>query len=463
MPDLCGICGKGPVGAIEYHGILIAMPTQPGSYYDVLYRQGGLAYPGGDETPNNDGWWVASGTSAACAMVAGVAALVMDNNLQTKGIKDPSSVRPALATSCRDVIVGTSYTGEAAYAGKDLATGWGLVQAYRAIRTTDLWIKDNPDSDVGLVPTHNHRPKWPPFAHWNSPDVKVFSAPLGNPAVDFDSTPADSPIFGQDNFVYVRARNRGTGASPQVTVGLFYGDPCTNLIFPADWNDGQSGVAGQGSITVNGAGTNVQTVATIAAGGAVLLPVPFVWLPPDPTTATQSQVLPNGDVAGHFCLLVRLSSVDDPILVPGGTQASVVNDNNIGMSNQQVISGPANQLLQVRFTFFLKGAGSAVTRNELLFDLGRLPGSGNVIVALKDPEETRINPLNARRSAGRIQMRVGPRPAGFAALLKPKAKILVVVDVTLPLGTLPGDYPINVMQASGGQPLGGMTLIARLT
>jgi hypothetical protein len=246
-----------------------------------------------------------------------------------------------------------------------------------------------------------------------------------------------------------------------VTVELFYGDPGTNLIFPADWKDGQSGVANQGSITVGGAGTNVQTVTTIAADGAVVLPAPFVWRPPNPTLATQSQVLPNGQISGHFCLLVRLSSVDDQIIHPGGTQASVINDNNIGMSNQQVISLPVKLLVPIRFTFYMKGA-KGVTRNDLLFDLSQLPQKASADV--QGLERAKVGKLkNATSSAGTVRLTVGQKPTGFAAVLKPGAKTLVSLWVGLPSGVPPGDYPINVMQASGGQPLGGMTLIARLT
>ena len=464
VPDLCGIGGRGVEGGTDFHGMLITMPTQPGSYYDALYRNNGNAYPDGDMTPLDDGWWVASGSSSATAMVAGVTALVLENNPALRG--QPAQVLNTLRASCLDVTVGQSASLHPAGPGPDVATGSGLVQAYRAIRTTDLWIKDNPDSDIGLVPTHNGRPKWPPFAHWNSPDIKVFSAPLGKPAVDFDNTSTDSPVFGQDNYVYVQARNRGTGASPQVTVGLFYGDPGTNLIFPADWNDGQSGVPGQGSIQVGGVGMNVQTVASIAAGGAVVLPTPFVWRPPNPTLATQSQVLPNGRIAGHFCLLVRLSSADDPIMVPGGMQASVINDNNIGMSNQQVISIPGKRLVHgpFRFTFFVKGArAAAATRNDLLFDLRGLPRSRDVRVEVEGLAGRKMKLVRAKRSADRLKLSVGPRPAGVAdLLLSPGVKILVTVSVTLPRGSARTDYPINVTQAGQGHALGGMTLIARV-
>jgi subtilisin family serine protease len=124
VPDLCGIVGMRP------HGVLIALPTQPGSDRD---RAGAMSgpYPEGDATLPDDGWTVFSGTSNAAPMVAGVAALVMQANPSTVG--NPDAVRALLIGSCIDVIEGVSASNEHAGPGVDLATGAGLVQAFRAI------------------------------------------------------------------------------------------------------------------------------------------------------------------------------------------------------------------------------------------------------------------------------------------------------------------------------------------
>jgi hypothetical protein len=457
-PDLCGICGQNP------KGILIALPTQAGSTGDGDLA--GPGFPNFDETSPNDGWAVASGTSAAAAMVAGVAALVMQNDPVMAGnppmAGNPANVRAALVASCLDVTAGKSANNEPAGPGRDNATGAGLVQAYRAVRTTDLWVKDNPDSDMGWVPTHNRRPAWPPFAHWVSPDIKVFSAPLMNPDVTFDPTPAESPVFGQDNFVYVRVRNRGIGPSPQVNTRLYYADPATNLVFPADWNDGQSGIPANGSLTVNGVATNLQTFPNVPAGGQNVLPLPFVWRPPDPTTATRTQLHPNGRLSGHFCLLVRLESADDPIIVPGGGQASVIDDNNIGMANQDVYSGPPGA--PFRFTFVMRGDDLGPARYDLLFDLRRLPRKSAATVELRGQLRGRAQLVNAMRSEDRLRLEARQTPAGLRGLtLAGDSRTLVRVSVEMPPRTPPGDYPISVLQASHGHALGGMTLVARVT
>jgi hypothetical protein len=452
-PDLCGIAGMAP------KGVLIALPTQQGSYLDSSLAGG--VYPANDTTAADDGWLVASGTSSAAPMVAATAALVMQANPAAVG--NPALVRTTLISSCIDVATGNSSSGQAAGPGPDLATGAGLVQAYRAVRATDLWIKDNPDSDIGLVPSHNRRPAWPPFAHWASPDIKVFSAPLADPAADFDPTPNENPVFNQDNYVYIRVRNRGTQPTGLVNAQLYYADPATNLVFPADWQDGQSGIPGQGSIQVGGVGTNLQTFPSVAAGGHNVLPQAFIWRPPDPTTATQTQTLTDGRVIGHFCLLVRLDSVDDPIIHAGGGQSSVVNDNNLGMANQQVYSAPPGHMFF--FTFFVRGGTEkeGVTTNELLFDLSKLPRRSLVIMQMDRRQTDDARLVNAKRTNDGIRLNVGKKPAGFSKLtLKAGLKTLAKVAVQMPTSAALGDYPADVFQSSKGKALGGVRLVARV-
>jgi hypothetical protein len=453
-PDLCGITGQAPLG------IFIALPTQPNSGQDQEFS-GGI-FPNGDETKPDDGWIVVSGTSSATPMVAGVAALLMQANPALKG--NPSAVRGALSASCLDVKTGTSGNGQPAGPGTDLATGAGLVQAYRAVNNTDIWIKDNPDSDIGLVPTHNRRPSWPPFAHWVSPDVKVFSTKLANPDAVFESTPNENPVFNQDNFVYVRIRNRGLQGSGMVTAKLYYADPATNLVYPADWNDGQTGIQGKGSLKVGGMGTNQQGFPNVATGAQNVLPQPYVWRPPDPNNATQTQTLPDGRVIGHFCLLVRLESADDPIIFSGGGESSVINDNNISMANQQVYSAPPAHMFH--FSFFVRGGTirEGITENDLLFDLSKLPRASRVILQLEGKQSSEARLVNATRTKDGIVLKVGKGTAGLRNLrLKPDLKLLAKVLIQMPARVSPNDYPVDVYQGSSGKPVGGMRLISRVS
>ncbi|HVM14340.1 MAG TPA: S8 family serine peptidase [Egibacteraceae bacterium] len=120
VPDVCGLVGMQP------KAIYIMLPVQPGNAIDVGLS--GTPFPEHDETAENDGWAVLSGTSAACPQVAGVCALLR----QVQPGLSPVSARELLKASARDVSIGRSAMGEPADHGHDGATGAGLVDAHRA-------------------------------------------------------------------------------------------------------------------------------------------------------------------------------------------------------------------------------------------------------------------------------------------------------------------------------------------
>lgn len=121
VPDVCGIVGQDP------SGVLIAMPTEPDCIFDQAFGDG--IFPNSDETETDDGWLVASGTSSAAPMVAGVVALMLQKNPNIS----PSTVKTILEVTARDITTGTSANGIAATAGFDNATGYGLVDAKEAL------------------------------------------------------------------------------------------------------------------------------------------------------------------------------------------------------------------------------------------------------------------------------------------------------------------------------------------
>lgn len=123
VPDVCGLVGLTP-GA-QY----ILLPVQPGNTLDRELSGGD--HPRGDETAENDGWAAFSGTSAAAPAIAGVCALMKQANPELT----PKKAREILKQTARDVTEGTSSPatgGEQATSGPDLATGYGLADAYRA-------------------------------------------------------------------------------------------------------------------------------------------------------------------------------------------------------------------------------------------------------------------------------------------------------------------------------------------
>jgi hypothetical protein len=497
-PDLCGLTGMAP------QGIYIAMPIQAGSDLDRHFS--GYSFPQHDETNNNDGWVVASGTSSATPMVAGVVALLIEHSRDLSPRLTPAEIKRRLLESCIPITRGNSASGQS----PPSATGAGLVQAYRALFPIDVWIKDNNISDIGLIPTHGRRPSWPPYSHWTSPDIKLFSSPL--PGMDlaneFDSTPEHSnPIYGQTNYVYVRIRNRGvdtsltpTGAT--TTVGLYYANPSTNLIFPADWNDGQSGIPEQGRITVNGIATNLQTNITIPTpaasqpDGHYVLAQPFEWQPPAPTPDTIVQTLPDGIAVGHFCLLVRIETLEDPIISSTisstSSQSIVIDDNNIGMKNVHVYSASRFTTLSARrfhhMIFHIRGGQiekhfgnegqkeDTTTKNDLLFDSSNIPNEADIIIQIlansKDKSRIleKVKLIGAFYKDDDIHLNSGSTITNtkekitgiYGINLKSDEKIKVKVSVKLTDQNSYGDYILPIMQISNDVVVGGLDFVARL-
>lgn len=108
VPDICGLVGMKPTA--DY----IELPVESGAALE-----------------KEDGWGAFSGTSAASPMVAGVCALLK----QADPTLRPHDIKNILKYTARDIDHGKSAMGDVAKPGWDLATGYGLVDAVRAIET----------------------------------------------------------------------------------------------------------------------------------------------------------------------------------------------------------------------------------------------------------------------------------------------------------------------------------------
>jgi hypothetical protein len=154
----------------------------------------------------------------------------------------------------------------------------------------DVMVRDHLNDD-GSVPSNPDRE---PF--WMSPDIIVRNSADGG--TDFQN-----PIFGQTNYIYVTVRNTGTQDASDVKVTIYWGNPALLLAWPNSWT-------GIGRQTVN-----------VPAGGQAVTPA-ILW-----------EDLPR---PGHFCLLVRLESNQDPIRNEG----NVPGDNNIAQRNLHILELP---------------------------------------------------------------------------------------------------------------------------
>jgi subtilisin family serine protease len=122
VPDFCGLVGLLP------HADYIAMPVPAKCEID----RDTAAHDG---TSGADGWGVFSGTSAAAPQLAGVCALLLEKDPSLT----PSEIKAILTRTSRDVAIGhgnpasdPGRAGVPATAGRDGATGAGLVDAFAA-------------------------------------------------------------------------------------------------------------------------------------------------------------------------------------------------------------------------------------------------------------------------------------------------------------------------------------------
>ncbi len=105
-PDICGLCGTRPTA--DY----IVLPVQSGASLD-----------------KEKGWGAFSGTSAAAPMVAGVCALLKEADPDL----GPAEIKNLLKYTAQDITAGSNAQGAQAQPGPDGATGYGLVDAERAL------------------------------------------------------------------------------------------------------------------------------------------------------------------------------------------------------------------------------------------------------------------------------------------------------------------------------------------
>lgn len=129
VPDVCGLCGEQP------KAIYIVMPTQPDNSMDN--RLGGAPWPQFDGTTVSDGWVGASGTSSAAPQVAGVVALMLQRADELGRPMAQSDIRHILSQSAIPITRGRNAMGIPAVGHPSVATGWGLVDATKALKFVD--------------------------------------------------------------------------------------------------------------------------------------------------------------------------------------------------------------------------------------------------------------------------------------------------------------------------------------
>lgn len=166
----------------------------------------------------------------------------------------------------------------------------------------DGWMRDVPGDD-GSEPD-------PSTANmWESPDIWVRNQQDTNLQFLHQH---QNPIASATNYVYVKLRNRGCAPLEQGNVLTYFAKASTGLAWSANWIGSAS----------NGDVIGTQPVGFLAANGELVLEYP--WTPP---------------ATGHFCLLARLVSSDDPMSFAEGTivHTNTKNNNNVAWKNVNVV------------------------------------------------------------------------------------------------------------------------------
>jgi hypothetical protein len=196
--------------------------------------------------------------------------------------------------------------------------GWGYLQAANLCAApapdVDVWARDHA-TDLGGEPFMGG-------TAWLSPDIEVLDMLGGTVA-----NPTHDPANFVNNLIQVTVRNRGTQTARNTEVYLYWGDPATNIPFPAEWRD--TGIyTGDPNFVVE---SNKLVIPQIAAGADVQ--VRYAWAPPAPGSNLR------GD--DHFCLIARIEHEGDPSNVAAGGWSVIRGSNNIVLRNTHVQEAPA--------------------------------------------------------------------------------------------------------------------------
>ncbi|MDP2692884.1 MAG: S8 family serine peptidase [bacterium] len=282
----------------------------PGVKIATTDRQGTAGYSTTDYVQDFNG------TSSACPMVSGVAALILAENpcLSHTQVQD---IIEQTTQKVRTDLYTYSTTGGRPNGTWNNQMGYGLVDAEAAVNlaqiTTppgstafDLYSQDRPD-DIGLEP--NTISTW----FWGSEDMWVRQNLDGGLTHQNPEYKMYSP-----NGIYVKVRNRGTTTSDCATLKVYFARASTGLTWPTHFINNYAGPLLNGDIIGTAA------IPSIPPNGTAIIEIP--WYPPNPADYGT-----NGD--HHFCLTSRIVSANDPMY----NEANFVNIGQNAYNNNNII------------------------------------------------------------------------------------------------------------------------------
>ncbi|MDX1395168.1 MAG: S8 family peptidase [Gemmatimonadota bacterium] len=297
-----------------------------------------------------------SGTSSASPIISGAAILLQGMYESASGTRlSPLQMRGLLS----DPATGTPQ-------GPNVAGAIGVMPDLRSIVQTtlglvpDIYVRDNP-ADTGEIPATGGISA--------SPDVIVRPSAVADPNAAFgegsgtenSSTLGSQVEAGQDNFVYVRLRNRGSSDATGVRCKVFWSEVST-LVTPDMWN--------------------------------LIGDTPPVDCPQgDTLVVTDGLTWPSASIpaTGHYCMVALLDHPQDPApaLPPGPPNFDwnafrdfIRNQNNVTWRNFNVVDTlPDPAADPVELPFLIAGAPDDSRRFDLEI-IQRLPQGAQLYLEL---------------------------------------------------------------------------------
>ena len=365
---------------------------------------GDLSHVAGDNTTYTGAFALTSGASA---IVAGAALLVQGLYLKaSKSLLSPGQMRSILSNRA----TGTTQKVRLTPAGLPILENIGVMPDLRQIiqntlgLVTDVYLRDAL-GDSGAVPGTG--------LVSISPDVIVLTALVADPNTSFgegsgtenDDTLGDIIAHGQNNFIYVRMRNRGMAPATATRATVYWSEVAT-LVTPDKW-------------------------VMIGTTGPIAVPVGNTLAVAGPLTWPKDDLPPAGD---HACFIAVLDDPQDPAppLPPSIAHFDwtnfikfISNQNNVAWRNFNVVDvDPPTGLAVMDFLI----AGAPDRGREFHFELlQQLPEGAKVWLEVP-PAMIAVLPRDAF-SGGAIDRR-----SGRVRLAVPSVRSLPFYDVRLGAG-----------------------------
>ncbi|WP_223620026.1 S8 family peptidase [Lysobacter sp. ESA13C] len=341
-----------------------------------------------------------NGTSSASPIVTGAALVTQGMYAATTGTRlSPGQMRSLLS----DPAINTPQGG-------GVAGAIGVMPDLRAIiedtlgLVPDVYLRDAV-GDSGVVPSTG--------AISSSPDVILRPTAVANPDAAFgegsgtenSNTLGHEAETGQDNFLYVRMRNRGAADADDVRATVYW-SPVATLLTPDLWN-------------------------LIGTSAPVDVPMGDTLVVADAITWPQADI----PAPGHYCFVASLDHPSDaaPPLPPGPPNFDwdafrdyIRAHNNITWRNFNVVDPPPDPQAWLSLPFLITGTPDRARAFD--FEIVRRLPKG-VTVHLELPRDL------ARRIGARVPWKVDvPRKGDRATIALPGLPRLPLCGLPLPRG-----------------------------